>query len=183
MTLALTMGMTIGLVNTVKMMVGELSGVLLVATVVVVGGGSLIASNPLFLTVFKYLGGAYLCYLGLQMIRSLSSMAVQPDGSAAFELGFLKLAGQGFITAVANPKGWAFFLAILPAFINYESELMPQMFALICIILVIEFTSLMLYAASGQILGRVLLNGDNVALLNRFAGAFLMAVGLWLALS
>ena len=43
MTLALTMGMSIGLGNTMKMMVGELTGVLLVATVVVVGGGGIIA--------------------------------------------------------------------------------------------------------------------------------------------
>lgn len=70
MTLALTMGMSIGLGNTMKMMVGELSGVLLVATVVVVGSGGLMAANPMLLVVFKYVGGAYLLFVGLQMMRS-----------------------------------------------------------------------------------------------------------------
>ena len=63
---------------------------------------------------------------------------------------------QGFITAVANPKGWAFFIAMAPAFINYEANLIPQMSALVIIILIIEFISLMIYATGGQALGIVL---------------------------
>jgi len=183
MTLALTMGMSIGLGNTMKMMVGELSGVLLVATVVVVGGGGLMAANPMLLVVFKYVGGAYLLFVGLQMMRSRGVMAVKPDGSVSFDLDFFSLAGQGFITAVANPKGWAFFLAMTPGFINYDVDLGPQMTALVSIILIIEFTSLMLYAAGGQVLGKLLLNSDNVLLLNRVAGALMMCVGIWLATS
>ena len=183
MTLALTMGMSIGLGNTMKMMVGELSGVLLVAAVVVVGGGGLMAANPMLLVVFKYVGGAYLLFVGLQMMRSRGAMAVKPDGSVSFDLDFFSLAGQGFITAVANPKGWAFFLAMTPGFINYDVDLGPQMTALVSIILIIEFTSLMLYAAGGQVLGKLLLNSDNVLLLNRVAGALMMCVGIWLATS
>lgn len=183
MTLALTMGMSIGLGNTMKMMVGELSGVLLVATVVVVGGGGLMAANPMLLVVFKYVGGAYLLFVGLQMMLSRGAMAVKPDGSVSFDLDFFSLAGQGFITAVANPKGWAFFLAMTPGFINYDVDLGPQMTALVSIILIIEFTSLMLYAAGGQVLGKLLLNSDNVLLLNRVAGALMMCVGIWLATS
>jgi threonine/homoserine/homoserine lactone efflux protein len=183
MTLALTMGMSIGLGNTMKMMVGELSGVLLVATVVVVGSGGLMAANPMLLVVFKYVGGAYLLFVGLQMMRSRGAMAVKPDGSVSFDLDFFSLAGQGFITAVANPKGWAFFLAMAPGFINYDVDLGPQMTSLVSIILIIEFTSLMLYAAGGQVLGKLLLNSDNVLLLNRVAGALMMCVGIWLATS
>jgi threonine/homoserine/homoserine lactone efflux protein len=183
MTLALTMGMSIGLGNTMKMMVGELSGVLLVATVVVVGSGGLMAANPMLLVVFKYVGGAYLLFVGLQMMRSRGAMAVKPDGSVSFDLDFFSLAGQGFITAVVNPKGWAFFLAMAPGFINYDVDLGPQMTSLVSIILIIEFTSLMLYAAGGQVLGKLLLNSDNVLLLNRVAGALMMCVGIWLATS
>jgi threonine/homoserine/homoserine lactone efflux protein len=57
------------------------------------------------------------------------------------------------------------------------------MTALVSIILIIEFTSLMLYAAGGQVLGKLLLNNDNVLLLNRVAGALMMCVGIWLATS
>ena len=111
------------------------------------------------------------------------AMAVKPDGTASFDLDFFSLAGQGFITAVANPKGWAFFLAMTPGFINYDIALGPQMMALVSIILIIEFTSLMLYAAGGQVLGKLLLNSDNVLLLNRVAGSLMVCVGVWLAMS
>ena len=57
------------------------------------------------------------------------------------------------------------------------------MMALVSIILIIEFTSLMLYAAGGQVLGKLLLNSDNVLLLNRVAGLLMICVGVWLAMS
>ncbi len=183
MTLALTMGMRIGVRHTMKMMVGELVGVLLIVTVVVVGGGGFIASHPLLLTVFKYVGGAYLVFVGIQMMQSRGVMAVRPDDVATFKLGFVNLAGQGFITAVANPKGWAFFLALAPGFINYEVNIWPQTLAMLLIVLVLEFISLMLYATSGQILGKLLIEANNVARLNRVAGVMMISVGVWLALS
>ena len=60
MTLALTMGVTIGLRNTMKMMVGELIGVLIVASTAVFGGGTIISSFPTAFLLFKYAGGIYL---------------------------------------------------------------------------------------------------------------------------
>ena len=90
MTLALTMGMRIGVRHTMKMMVGELVGVLLIVTVVVVGGGGFIASHPLLLTVFKYVGGAYLVFVGIQMMQSRGVMAVRHD-QPEFRLRFFTM--------------------------------------------------------------------------------------------
>ena len=123
MTLALTMGITIGVRNTMKMMVGELIGVLIVASTAVVGGGAIISSFPTAFLLFKYCGGIYLMFVGYQMINSRGSLALNIDGTHSFEINFIKLSAQGFITAVANPKGWAFFIAIAPAFINYKAAL------------------------------------------------------------
>ena len=123
MTLALTMGITIGVRNTMKMMVGELAGVLIVAGTAVIGGGAIIATFPIAFLIFKYCGGLYLIYVGYQLFNSRGALALNLDGSHSFEIKFYKLASQGFITAVANPKGWAFFIAMVPAFINYELSL------------------------------------------------------------
>ena len=144
MTLSLTMGMAIGIRNTMKMMVGELTGVLLISLTAVVGGGTIIANYPNTFEVFKYLGGGYLFYVGIQMWRSLGKMSLNTDGSHSFSLNGFQLASQGFITAIANPKGWAFFLAMVPSFMNYEKPLIPQMSAMVLIILIIEFISLMI---------------------------------------
>jgi threonine/homoserine/homoserine lactone efflux protein len=183
MTLALTMGITIGLRNTMKMMVGELIGVLIVAGAAVVGAGTIISSFPIAFLLFKYGGGIYLMTVGYQMFNSRGSLALNFDGTHSFEISFIKLSTKGFITAVANPKGWAFFVAMMPAFINYEATLLPQMSALVIIILIIEFVSLMIYAAGGQVLGILLKKQNNIRVLNRVAGLLMVCVGVWLALS
>ena len=183
MTLALTMGITIGVRNTMKMMVGELIGVLIVAVTAVVGGGAIVSSFPTAFLLFKYGGGIYLVIVGYQMINSRGSLALNFDGTHSFEINFIKLSAQGFITAVANPKGWAFFIAIVPAFINHEVALLPQMSALVIIVLIIEFISLMIYATGGQALGIMLKKQNNVRLINRIAGLLMVGVGIWLALS
>ena len=183
MTLALTMGITIGVRKTMRMMVGELIGVLLVAGTAVVGGGTIIATFPKAFALFKYAGGLYLMFIGFQMVRSRGSLALNLDGTHSFQLSFFQLAFQGFLTAVANPKGWAFFIAMVPAFINYDSALIPQMLALIIIILIIEFISLMIYATGGQALGILLKKQNNIKLINIFSGFLMICVGIWLSLS
>ena len=183
MTLSLTMGMAIGIRNTMKMMIGELAGVLLISLTAVVGGGTVIANYPNTFEVFKYLGGGYLFYVGIQMWRSLGKMSLNTDGSHSFSLNGFQLASQGFITAIANPKGWAFFLAMVPSFMNYEKPLIPQMSAMVLIILIIEFISLMIYATGGKALNKLLTKSGNVQLINRVAGTLMMFVGIWLALS
>ncbi len=183
MTLALTMGIAIGVRNTMKMMLGELIGVLIVAGISVVGGGAIVSSFPMAFLFLKYGGGLYLMVVGYQMINSRGSLALNFDGANVYEISFIKLSLQGFITAVANPKGWAFFIAIVPAFINYEISLFPQMSALVFIILVIEFLSLMLYAIGGQALGVLLKRRNNFRVINRIAGILMICVGIWLGLS
>ena len=183
MTLSLTMGMAIGIKNTMKMMVGELTGVLSISITAVVGGGSIISNYPNAFEIFKYLGGGYLFYIGIQMWRNLGKMSLNIDGSHSFSQNGLELATQGFITAIANPKGWAFFLAMGPSFMNYDKPLMPQMFAMGLIILIIEFISLMIYATGGKALNQLLTKTGNVQLINRVAGTLMMLVGVWLALS
>ena len=183
MTLALTMGMTIGLRQTMKMMVGELTGVLIIASTAVVGGGTIISKYPFAFEIFKYAGGLYLVFVGIQMCRNLGKMSLNIDGTHSYSQNGYGLALQGFITAIANPKGWAFFMAMVPQFMNYEIPLIPQMTAMIIIIVIIEFISLMIYASSGNALSKLLSKTSNVQTINRIAGLLMMSVGVWLALS
>ena len=183
MTLALTMGMTIGLRQTMKMMVGELTGVLIIASTAVAGGGTIISKYPFAFEIFKYAGGLYLVFVGIQMCRNLGKMSLNIDGTHSYSQNGYGLALQGFITAIANPKGWAFFMAMVPQFMNYEIPLIPQMTAMIIIIVVIEFISLMIYASSGNALSKLLSKTSNVQTINRIAGLLMMSVGVWLALS
>ncbi|QFT84710.1 homoserine/homoserine lactone efflux protein [Halomonas sp. THAF12] len=89
---------------------------------------------------------------------------------------------QGFVTAVANPKGWAFFVALLPPFLDASRPLAAQLVALVAIILTIEFGALLAYATGGQTLRHLLGQADKVRLLNRLAGTLMIGVGAWLIL-
>lgn len=182
MTLSLTMGMTIGVRRTFWMMAGELLGVGLVAAAAVIGVATVMLRYPLAFEIFKYIGGAYLIYLGLQMWLSRGRMAIDLDAPRHDGATRAMLATQGFVTAVANPKGWAFFISLLPPFISDQQPLWPQLGVLLSLILLIEFLCLVLYASGGRTLSLFLQKSGNVRLLNRLAGTLMMGVGVWLAL-
>ncbi|WP_197565714.1 LysE family translocator [Billgrantia diversa] len=181
MTLSMVLGMTQGVKRTLWMMGGELVGVGLVAAAAGAGVATLMLRQPGLFAVFKWLGGAYLCYLGVMMWRSRGRMAIPLESIELAPATRGQLALQGFVTAVANPKGWAFFVALLPPFLDASRPLAGQLSALIAVILTIEFLSLLLYAAGGRGLRRVLGESGNVRLLNRIAGTLMVGVGLWLA--
>ncbi|WP_447928784.1 LysE family translocator [Vreelandella sp. EE27] len=182
MTLAMVLGMTQGVKRTLWMMMGELAGVGLVAAAAGAGVAALMLKQPALFTVFKWAGGAYLVYLGVMMWRSRGRMAIPDTLDTGLPAGRLQLATQGFVTAIANPKGWAFFVALLPPFLDSSRGLAQQLTALIAVILVIEFASMLIYATGGKTLRRTLGKSGNVRLMNRIAGTLMIGVGLWLAL-
>lgn len=187
MTLALTLGMTIGIRKTLWMMWGEMAGVAVVAVSAVIGVASLMLNYPLIFDVFKYLGGSYLIFIGLQQWLSRGKMSLNhftKDNQQDDQPGFSgkKLMLQGFVTAIANPKGWAFTISLLPPFINPELSIAPQLFVLVLIILASEFLFMMLYATGGKSLGRLLGQSENVRLINRLSGSLMILIGFWLAL-
>jgi len=181
MTLAMTLGMTIGVKRALWMMLGELTGVALVATLSAIGVAALLLNYPSLFTVLKYFGGAYLIFIGIQMWLSKGKMAIKTDGQGEF-VSRVDLISQGFITAIANPKGWAFFVALLPPFLDAASPLAMQLVVLISVILVLEFTCLVIYSVGGKTLKSLLMKSGNVRIMNRIAGSLMVGVGLWLAI-
>ncbi len=182
MTLAMTLGMTIGVRRTLWMMLGELIGVGLVVVLTIIGAAALMLQYPALFTALKWGGGAYLLYLGIQLWRSKGKMAIKCDTPEGYEASPGSLLSQGFITAVANPKGWAFFIALLPPFIDNTQPLLQQSLVIITIILSMEFLSLLGYASGGKALSHILRHRSNVRLMNRIAGTLMMGVSVWLAL-
>lgn len=181
MTLAMTMGMAIGFRRTLWMMLGELVGVGLVATSAVLGVAAIMLKYPSAFLLIKYLGGAYLFYVGVNMWLSRGKMAIALDNEQQYP-GKLALISQGFFTAISNPKGWAFFIALLPPFIDTSKPLTLQLSLLVGMILVLEFACLCLYCLGGGAMRRFLQHSSNVRLLNRIAGTLMIGVAIWLVL-
>ncbi|XRG82908.1 LysE family translocator [Salinisphaera sp. SPP-AMP-43] len=182
MTLSLSLGMTVGVRRTAWMWLGELVGVATVAVASVAGVATVLLRYPAVFTVFKWVGGAYLIWLGLEMWRSKGNLAIPEIDDDAPPPPRAQLASQGLITAIANPKGWAFFIALLPPFLDFDQPLTPQLSGLLAMILSMELACLLLYASGGSAARAALAKRSNVRLLNRIAGTLIMGVGLWLAL-
>ncbi|AJQ92928.1 LysE family translocator [Gynuella sunshinyii] len=183
MTLAMSLGMTIGVRRTLWMMVGELAGVATVAIAAAVGVAAIMLRFPMLFVVLKIIGGTYLIYLGYSLWRSKGKLALTEQNAPHKKLGRRELMYQGFITAVANPKGWAFLVALLPPFISPDYPLLTQLPILILMILILEWMCLMIYSSGGQSLGALLKNTSNLKLMNRIAGSLMAGVGIWLMLS
>jgi threonine/homoserine/homoserine lactone efflux protein len=180
MTLAMSLGMSIGVRRTLWMMAGEVAGIALVGAAAVLGVAALLLQAPTVFAVFKWLGAAYLVYTGWQSWRAEPAPPAQvADGSQRTRAS---LVAQGFVTAVANPKAWAFLVALLPPFVDRARPLAPQLLALLALMVVIEFISLLIYASGGRALSEQLHRRGKGRWLNRIAGGLMIGVGAWLAL-
>ncbi|WGW01680.1 LysE family translocator [Vibrio sp. YMD68] len=183
MTLALTLGMSIGYRRALWMMAGELVGVGLVAVAAVLGIAAVMLNYPWLFVALKFIGGSYLFYLGIQMWRSRGKLAINLNDTSPVTHSDWDLVVQGFVTAIANPKGWAFMISLLPPFIDQSADLAPQLVVLVSIILLFEFICMTLYATGGKGLKSLLGQSHNVRLMNRIAGTLMMGVGVWLFLT
>jgi homoserine/homoserine lactone efflux protein len=180
MTLAMTLGMSQGVRRTFWMMWGEMLGVGLVAMAAVLGVAALMLKFPDFFQWFKLLGAAYLIYVGIQMWRAQGKLALPQAGTAPVLLARRTLFSQGFITAVSNPKGWAFHMALLPPFIDPKLAFWPQLLVLVAIILMLEFASMLLYASGGKALALFLTKTNRLQYLNRIGASLMFGVAIWM---
>lgn len=183
MLLALTLGMSIGVRRSMYMMYGELLGITIVAIGAALGVATLMLKLPQVFDIFKLLGASYLIWLGYQMWRSRGRLVINEGESQHAQATASQLAFNGFITAIANPKGWAFMVSLLPSFIDPQQPMLGQLTVIVILLAVLEFIAMMLYATGGKALRHLLLNKSNVKLLNRISGTLMIGVGIWLAMS
>jgi homoserine/homoserine lactone efflux protein len=103
--------------------------------------GAIIAASARFFTVAKWLGAAYLIYLGVKALLSANSMhSVALGGDKVEGKGDLRGVYLGALTLqMANPKALLFFLALLPQFIDPATPIVPQMLILAATSMLPEF--------------------------------------------
>lgn len=177
MTLAFTLGMRFGYRRTLWMMAGELTGVATVAISVAFGVVRIVAWQPNALQWLTWIGAAYLLFVGVSMWRQAG--AAEMGSAGAQSIAPIKLAVLGYSTAVFNPKGWAFLIAILPGFLNEQQSIASQLAILIPIFLVSEFVAMSLYATGGKTLARWLSSPGQGEVINKVAAAMIIIISLW----
>lgn len=179
MTLALSLGISIGVRRTLWMMLGELTGVALVSAASLGGVSALLLNAPGAFTIAKLLGAIFLLWSATRAWKA-SAKLILGDNDKSASKG--QLISQGFITAVSNPKAWVFLAALIPPFINAEKPLLPQAGMLLSAMVVIEFICLLIYAQGGRVLRDYLANKGLGQWLNRIAAGLMVGVAGWLVL-
>lgn len=154
---------------------------LVIAGVSATSVGVVLASSALAFTIVKFLGAAYLAYLGFKLWRA---PAFQFQGQTESQaLGFRRNFFQGMTLQFTNPKAIFFFLSVLPQFIDREMSFTLQ-FALMGItysLLIIIIHGL--YAVGAQ-RGRTWLTSETGGVvINRAGGLIFIFFGVVLAVS
>jgi len=134
--LALTHGALYGSRRTIATIFGGLMGFALVIAASLFGIGAILAANAELLTWLKWLGGAYLVFLGIQIWRSdpIGDAPAKPSSGSP-----RSLYSQGLLSAVSNPKGILFFVAFLPQFVDPARSLWLQFLIMAGTFLFVEF--------------------------------------------
>lgn len=142
-------------------------------------GAVIVSSYKLFLLI-KWIGAAYLVYLGLSSFFGKSSVVPLAEEKTNSRSG-RRILGDGFLLQAANPKAILFFTAILPQFIDAHHNVAFQILILGISSMLVEFIILFIY---GQLAGRALATAHNPRfekLTNRLAGSLLICAGVGLA--
>jgi homoserine/homoserine lactone efflux protein len=142
-------------------------------------GAVIVASYKLFFLI-KWLGAAYLVYLGLRSFFGKTWVAALPESICNSRTG-PRILRDGFFLQAANPKALLFFTAILPQFIDAHRNVVFQILLLGITSVVVEFFILSIY---GQLAGRALATARSPRferVTNRIAGSLLIGAGIGLA--
>ncbi|PST19825.1 amino acid transporter [Rhizobium sp. JAB6] len=180
--LALTNGSRFGVRRALPGMVGAVLSDAVLIGAVAIGLGALLAASEFWFSALKWVGAAYLAFLGIMMLRSKGSIngALQASASqskgTAFSIGL-----KSFMVAVTNPKGYLFFSAFLPQFIDPSAPQMQQYIVLGAIFAALDFMIMFGYAVFGSQAVRVL-KSEGAKWLERACGGALLALAGSLAL-
>ncbi|MGY2169430.1 LysE family translocator [Pseudomonas gingeri] len=150
----------------------------LLVTAVACGLGILLQASETLFQAVKWLGAAYLVWLGWKMLRSTGSLDELSAVDTAKRSSALFV--RCFVVALTNPKALLFMSAFLPQFIDSSQPQLPQYAALAAVLTLLNVSIMLFYALCGaRLLSR--LQGGHLRVFNRVTGGLLMTLGAVLA--
>ncbi|WP_043196583.1 LysE family translocator [Pseudomonas putida] len=177
--LALTHGALYGARRTLFTIVGGVFGFSALIALAMFGLSALLQTSASVLSVLKWVGGAYLVWLGIQLWRSPGLQLELTERSA--RLGNAGLFRQGLLSAMANPKVLLFYGAFLPQFIDPQRGLMLQFVVMAATFASVEFLVEYLLARLAFRVRPWLAKGGKG--FNRCCGSLFALIGVALPLS
>ena len=176
--LVLSYSIAHGRKSTLPVVAGVALGDSVAITLSLIGLGTLLAASAFWFTIIKWMGGLYLIYLGLRLLRSAAKpMLLQ--ATQAQQTSPRKLFINAFLVTALNPKSIVFFIALLPQFISATHPVVPQLWILgvsFVVLATIGATSYALFAAS---IRRFLASPRAQKAYSYIGGGLLCGAGVW----
>lgn len=139
------------------------------------GLGAILAASTTLFTLLKWIGAAYLIWLGVKLWRAGATLDVAPRNE---KTSAAKMFAHAWIVTVLNPKGATFFIAFLPQFIDPTQDWLRQMAIFGATFVTLAFANAAGYAILAGRARHLVRNATAVTALNRGGGALLVAAGL-----
>ena len=151
-------------------------GDLVAASVALAGAGALLAASATAFTAVKWIGAAYLIWLGVALWRSAPTRPAAEAAAAA--PAALPAFRDGFLVTVFNPKGILFFVAFVPRFIDPARGYAAQAAVFVGAFAVLGVLNGAAYALGADALRRVIRSARVPRWMNRVGGAVIVLSGL-----
>lgn len=147
----------------------------------ILGLGALLAVSAFWFGVVRWVGGGYLIFLGVKMLRAGTSggPALLPKAPESVA----RLFANTWLVTALNPKGMVFFAAFLPQFINPEAPAAPQLWVLSATFVAMAFVNAGAYALFASQARRIITGPRSLRAFNLSGGALLAGAGVWALLS
>jgi len=142
------------------------------------GLGALLATSAAIFTALKWLGAAYLIWLGVKLWRApLAGTEATAEGAMREEKA-LRIFAHAYVVTALNPKSIVFFVAFLPQFLDLSRPVLPQMAIFELTFLVLATANALAYALMASAARGTIRKPKVQKLVNRVGGSLLMGAGL-----
>ncbi|WP_092252160.1 LysE family translocator [Bradyrhizobium sp. Rc3b] len=176
--LALSNGSRFGVRRAIPGMCGAVLSDFVLIGAAALGLGALLAASEFWFNVVKWIGVGYLAFLGLVLLRSSGSAAVALDRTShSADVAAADILARSFFVAATNPKGYLFFSAFLPQFIDLARPQFVQYVTLAIVFATIDFVVMFAYASFGSRVAKFLRSTASIWLDRLCGGVFLALAG------
>ena len=155
--------------------VGVALGDFTAMTLSMLGLGALLASSATLFTSLKWIGAAYLIWLGIKLWRAGGGFEARPRTTAT-SAG--KMLGHAWLVTALNPKSITFFVAFLPQFLDPSAGLVKQIIVFETTFLVLAFANATGYALVATRARAAVGHSRAVSVLNKVGGSLLIGAGI-----
>ncbi|RUM97387.1 LysE family translocator [Pseudaminobacter arsenicus] len=144
-------------------------------TLSMLGIGALLAASATVFTILKWVGAAYLIYLGIKLFRAGGTLNAEPRSDA---VSAAKMLGHAWLVTALNPKSITFFVAFLPQFLDRNAGFLTQMVIFEATFLALAFANAFGYALVAARARNLVRNPKAIGIFNKAGGSLLIGAGI-----